>query len=80
MAPAEGEQDGAAQQRTADELARLLTLVRDLREMIPHALDERLTDSVHELLLALRALIDWMLERQQHQTEQPAEMQDIPVL
>jgi hypothetical protein len=79
MPPAEhGGADGARRQ-TAEELARVLALARELRDMIPPELDERLTESLHELLLALRELIDWLLERRQREAKQPAEVQDIPI-
>ncbi len=35
---------------------------------------------MRELLLALRALIDWYLERVEQRRREPAEVQDIPIL
>jgi hypothetical protein len=76
MAPADGERVGGA----TDELERLLALASELRELIPPDLEGRLSDAAHELLLALRELIDWLLAREQEPREQPAEVQDIPIL
>ena len=36
--------------------------------------------ALRELLLALRALIDWYLERLERRREQSVEVQDIPIL
>jgi hypothetical protein len=76
MAPADKERaDGAT-----DELERLLALASELRELIPPDLEARLSEAAYELLLALRELLDWLLTREQEQREQPAEVQDIPIL
>jgi hypothetical protein len=80
MAPPEREPAVEGGAGTADELTRLLQLVGELRQLIPAELDQRLTDSLHELLLALRALIDWLLERQEREHDRPPEVQDIPIL
>jgi hypothetical protein len=72
--------DGRAGGRSADEIARLLQVARELRQQIPPELDARLADALHELLLALRALLDWMIERQRRAPDQPPEVQDIPIL
>lgn len=58
-------------------LGRLLERVRDL---IPPELERRLGDALRELLLALRALIDWYLERMERQRAEPPEVKDIPIL
>lgn len=35
---------------------------------------------LRELLLALRALIHWCVQRAEHRSAPPAEVQDIPIL
>jgi hypothetical protein len=72
--------DGRAGGRSGDEIARLLQVARELRQQIPPELDARLADALHELLVALRALLDWMIERQARADERPSEVQDIPIL
>ncbi len=57
----------------------LLALLRSLRDVIPPELQHRLGEAVREVLLALRALIDWYLERSEHRRREPAEVQDIPI-
>jgi hypothetical protein len=58
----------------------LLGIVSSLRDRIPPDLQQRLAEAVREVLLALRALIDWYLERSQQRRAQPSEVQDIPIL
>jgi hypothetical protein len=61
------------------DLDLLLQLLESLRDLIPAELQQRLADAVRELLLAVRALINWYLERLDHHREDPAEMEDIPI-
>ena len=51
-----------------------------MRDLIPPDLQQRLIAALREVLLALRALIDWYLERLDRQREQGVEIQDIPIL
>lgn len=62
------------------ELDPLVALVQAVRDLIPPELQGRLVAALRELLLAVRALIDWYLERLERQREQAAEVQDIPIL
>jgi hypothetical protein len=61
------------------DLDLLVQLVESLRELIPSDLQQRLAEAVRELLLAVKALINWYLERLDHHQEEPAEVQDIPI-
>jgi hypothetical protein len=58
----------------------LLTLLAELRERIPPELERRIVVALRELLVALRALIDWCVERAERRSAPPAEVQDIPIL
>jgi hypothetical protein len=65
----------------APDLGALLSLLDAVREAVPAELSRQLAAALRELLLALRALIDWYLERL---GEPPAgradvEVQDIPL-
>jgi hypothetical protein len=62
------------------ELDPFVALVGALRDLIPPELQRRLVAALRELLLALRALIDWYLERLERRREQSVEVQDIPIL
>jgi hypothetical protein len=65
---------------THPELDPLVSLVQAMRELIPPELQRRLIAALRELLLALRAVIDWYLERLERRREQGVEVQDIPIL
>jgi hypothetical protein len=67
--------DGAA----AGDLDVLMQVVHALRDLIPPELQRRLAEAMRELLLALRALIDWYLERNERRRASPSEVQDIPI-
>jgi hypothetical protein len=58
----------------------LLGLFAAVRDRIPPELQQRLAEAIREVLLALRALIDWYLERNDRARSGPAEVQDIPIL
>ena len=62
------------------EIELLLDAVRALRDRIPPELQHRLGEALREVLLALRALIDWYLERTERRRRPPTEVQDIPIL
>jgi hypothetical protein len=60
--PRSGWDSGRGDAATPD-LRALLTLLEALREAVPAELSRQLVAALRELLLALRALIDWYLER-----------------
>jgi len=66
--------------RVAPELDPFIALVHTMRDLIPPELQQRLIAALREVLLALRALIDWYLERIDRRREQSVEVQDIPIL
>ncbi len=65
---------------STSELDPLVALVQAMRDLIPPELQQRLIAAFREVLLALRALIDWYLERLDRRREQGVEVQDIPIL
>jgi hypothetical protein len=62
------------------DLQLLAQVVQSLRDLIPPELQRRLAEALRELLLALRALIDWYLERIEHRRAEPVQVEDIPIL
>ncbi len=70
---------GSAGERETD-LELFTSILASLRELIPPELQRRLAEALRELLLALRALIDWYLERLERRHAEPVEIQDIPIL
>jgi hypothetical protein len=71
---------GHADRRAPGDLELFAHVIHSLRDLIPPELQRRLAEALRELLLALRALIDWYLERTDLQRRKPAEVQDIPIL
>jgi hypothetical protein len=72
--------EGEAPPFGASEVDLLLEAIRSLRDRIPPDLQRRLGEALRELLVALRALIDWYLERTERERREPSEVQDIPIL
>lgn len=62
------------------EIELLLEALRAVRDRIPPELQQRLGEALREILLALRALIDWYLERTERRHSEPAEVHDIPIV
>jgi len=56
----------------------LFMLLDAVRGGLPKGLEEQFTALVREILMTLRALIDWYLERLDHRPREP-EVQDIPI-
>jgi hypothetical protein len=75
QAPDSGDAD-----RGSADFDALMQLVRSLRDLIPPDIQRRLVEALREVLLAVRALVDWYLERLERQRKEPAEIQDIPIL
>jgi hypothetical protein len=61
------------------ELDALIGAIRSLRELVPPEVVQRLAEAVKEVLLALRALIDWYVERLERRRAEPPPVEDIPI-
>jgi hypothetical protein len=71
--------DGASGPQIS-ELELLMRAVGAMRDLVPAEVIERLASAVRELLLAVRALIDFYVERLERQRTEPAdEVRDIPI-
>jgi len=79
--PPAGWQSPASEERPGrgGDMELLMHLVESLRELVPPDLQRRLAEALRELLLAVRALINWYLERIEPQRDDPAEVEDIPI-
>ena len=64
--------------RDAVDLQPLYALLEAVRAMVPQELHGQFSVLVRELLLAVRALIDWYLERMDGRTR-PTPVEDIPI-
>ncbi len=71
---------GSAGGAGESELQILLSAFDSVRDLIPPDLRRRVAEALRELLLALRALIDWYLERLEPGRREPVEVEDIPIL
>ena len=76
----EPDSGGRSAPASASEIELLLDAVRALRERIPPELQHRLGEALREVLLALRALIDWYLERTEQRGRAATEVRDIPII
>jgi hypothetical protein len=63
----------------AAELETLLAALGLLRDLVPPDVLERVAAAVRELLVALRALIDYYLERLERPRPEPERVRDIPI-
>jgi hypothetical protein len=71
--------DGEQQPARTGELELLLGALHALRELVPPEVLERLAAALRELLLAVRALIDFYLERLERPRREHGQVQDIPI-
>lgn len=63
----------------APEIAALYHVVELARGAIPEELASQVREALRELLMAIRALIDWYLERMDRPPAEPPEVEDIPI-
>lgn len=61
------------------DLQALAGLLETARTSVPPELARRLAEAARELLVALRALIEWWIERLERKPERPVEVEDIPI-
>jgi hypothetical protein len=61
------------------DLQALAGLLETARSSVPPELARQLAEAARELLIALRALIDWWIARLERPPETPVEVQDIPI-
>ena len=75
QAPGAGRGSGSL----GSELDTVLSTLRSMRDLIPPEVVHRLAEALKEVLLAIRALIEYYLERLVRGRTAPAEVQDIPI-
>ena len=74
----EGERTSGERSAFGD-LQALAGLLDAARTSVPPELARQLAEAARELLVALRALIDWWIARLEREPDQPVEVQDIPI-
>jgi hypothetical protein len=70
---------GDARQDTRDELEALVGLLRTLRDVVPDELQQQVTETIRQVLLLLRAVIDFWVDRLESPRPEAVEVQDIPI-
>ena len=70
---------GEARHETRDELEALVGILRTLRELVPAELQQQLTETIRQVLLLMRALIDFWVERLETPPPEAVEVEDIPI-
>ncbi len=61
------------------DLGQLTALIESLRGVVPPELARQLADALRELLIAIRAVLDWYIARLEPSERREPEVQDIPV-
>jgi hypothetical protein len=78
--PAGYEGERAEGERSAfGDLQALTGLLETARTSVPPELARQIAEAARELLVALRALIDWWIERLERTPERPVDVEDIPI-
>jgi hypothetical protein len=70
---------GSEPRPPAFDLAQLTALVESLRGVLPPDLARQLADALRQLLLAIRAVLDWYIARLEPPEPPDTDVQDIPV-
>jgi hypothetical protein len=76
-----GDGDGAAHGGSPafPDLSGLVALVEALRGTVPPDLWQQLSDAVRELLVALRAVLDFSIARLDRPAQEPVQVEEIPI-
>jgi hypothetical protein len=64
---------------TTADLQALVALLDLGRTLVPPELREQIAQLVREILLLVRAIVDWYLERLDERRKAPVEVEDIPI-
>jgi hypothetical protein len=72
------EEEGRGRSTTAD-LQALIAMLDLGRTLVPPELREQIAELAREILLLVRAIVDWYIERLDRQRQSPVEVEDIPI-
>jgi hypothetical protein len=61
------------------DLSSLISLVESARGALPPELSRQLTDALRELLIALRAVLSYSIERLERPAREEPQVEDIPI-
>jgi hypothetical protein len=77
--PPRGWNSGAPAQSPFPDLSSLLALVDTARGALPPELARQLADALRDLLLALRAVLDYSIDRLERPPREEPQVEDIPI-
>jgi hypothetical protein len=77
--PPRGYASPGSERRGGADAQALVALIELARAIVPPELRVQLAELVREVLLAVRALIDWYLERVEARRRAPVDVEDIPI-
>lgn len=78
--PPSGWHSADSERQTGGEMQALAELVESLRALLPEELREQVNDLVRQILMVLRAIIDWMVGRLEREGRgREIEVEDIPI-
>ena len=77
--PPNGWSSGPAPEDAFPDLGALLKLLEGLRGQLPPELARQLADALRELLIAIRAVLDYTIERLDSPPAPEREVEDIPI-
>jgi hypothetical protein len=66
-------------EETRTELHALVGLLETLRDLVPPELQQQVREVVRQILLLIRAIIDWWVDRMDVQRGAEPEIEDIPI-
>ena len=61
------------------DLTGMIALIEALKGTVPPELAQQLADALRELLVALRAVLDYSIARLERPRSEPVQVEDIPV-
>jgi hypothetical protein len=61
------------------DLSGVIALIDALKDTVPPELARQLTDALRELLIALRAVLDYSIARLERPAAEPVQVEDIPI-
>src|SRR5262245_39309059 len=74
-----GEARDWPRREAADELDALVALLRTLRELVPAELQGQVTEVIRQVLLLVRAVIDYWVDRLETPRGASIQVEDIPI-
>jgi hypothetical protein len=77
--PGSGGSGGGQDPGLGDELQQLVAVVAALRELVPPELQQQVTDLIRQVLVLVRAILDWWIERLEPSRGGEPDVEDIPI-